>query len=68
MRKPKSGTVTVTQDNTKPMPIASASLKHLRDDITRQRLDIARTIADLDELSVEIAATLAFLKAQRDRK
>jgi hypothetical protein len=53
---------------TRTLPIASQSLKAIRDDVTRQRLDISRTIAELDELSNEINATLAFLKTQRGDK
>jgi hypothetical protein len=48
--------------------ITTTTLQAIRDDALNHHFSISKTIAELDELSNEINATLAFLKARRGDK
>lgn len=53
----------------KPAALPTATtLQTIREEALRQHYDINKTIAELDELSNEINATLAFLRARRGDK
>jgi hypothetical protein len=45
--------------------ITDVNLENIRERATAARLDIARTIAELEEWREEIDVTIAFLRAQR---
>lgn len=47
------------------VPITTEMLRAVRDQAIEQHFSISKTIADLEELSNEIEATLAYLKARR---
>jgi hypothetical protein len=47
------------------LPITS--LQEIRDSALRQRFEIGKTIAELDAWRNEIDATIAFLRAQREK-
>jgi hypothetical protein len=74
MKKPKASAPVAAASSVpvepaaKPLPATTMSLQQIRDSALRQRFDMSKTIAELDALSSEITATLAFLRAQRDGK
>jgi hypothetical protein len=76
MKKPRRNSPTPVEDKSSlaPVPlrpavapslINKAALRAIRDDAARQHSNLRMMIAELNELSNEINATLAFLKAQR---
>jgi hypothetical protein len=72
MKKPKPPPVMIAPP-TPPPPFLSRSgtaalnslTQGIRDKVSHQRFEIAKTIAELDGWRNEIDATIAFLRAQR---